>query len=78
MLQMPIDRFWVFEKNVSRIQASKNLERLQIQAGSQSKDGYESLHSRFTQEVGVVALTTPKLDRKGLNDLKELQQGPIK
>ena len=78
MLQMPIDRFWVFEKNISRIQASKNLERLHIQAGSQSKDGYESLHSRFTEEVGVVALRTPKLDREGLDNLRALQQGPIK
>jgi len=75
---MPIERFWVFEKNISRIQASKNLERLNIQAAAQGKDSYSDLHARYTHEVGVVSQQQPKLDRKGLSSLKELQQGPLK
>jgi len=75
---MPVERFWLLEKNISRIQAAQNLERLNIQAASQSKDGYEATHMRFTQEIGVVAQSQPKLDRKGLGKLKNLQQGPMK
>ena len=75
---MPVERFWLFEKNISRIESTKNMERLNIQAASQSKNSYDELHARYKQEIGVVSQQQPKLDREGLNKLKDLQQGPIK
>jgi hypothetical protein len=78
VLQMPIERFWTLEKNITRIQASYNLESLNIQAAGQSKEGYSELHDRFTREIGVVTQEAPKLDREGLSNLKNLQQGPMK
>lgn len=74
---MPIERFWLFEKNITRLQATANMERLNVQAASQSKKGYEELHERYKEEVGVVSRQQPKLDSEGLNKLKDLQQGPM-
>ena len=53
------------------------MERLNVQAASQSKKGYEELHERYKEEVGVVSKQQPKLDSEGLNKLKDLQQGPM-
>ena len=77
VLGMQIEQFWLLEKNINRIRAQENLERLNVLAGSQSKDGYESLHARFLDEIGVVTREQPKLDSEGLGKLRDLQQGPM-
>lgn len=51
------------------------MQTLDAQVASQSKDGYEDMHQRLKQILGTVAEATPELDRKGLDSLKNLQQG---
>lgn len=72
---MPIDRFWLIEKNISRIEAYQTMQRLDVNVASQHKDSYRDMHENLKRIIGVVAMDTPKLDKKGLQGLKGLQQG---
>lgn len=71
---MPVKRFWLFDKNVSRIEATENIQTLDLIVASRHNDNYKDLHERLRQQLGVIVLETPKLDSKGLAGLKNMVQ----
>jgi len=71
---MPVKRFWLFDKNVSRIEATGSIQTLDLMVASGSKDGYEDMHERLKQQIGVIALEAPKLDSEGLAGLRDMVQ----
>ena len=78
VLDTRIGVFWLLEKNISRLKAEDGLRQLDIGASVQSAEGYKALSEAYTREIGVQVIEQPKLDRQGLNTLKQLQQGPLK
>jgi len=72
---MPVKRFWLFDKNVSRIEATENIQTLDLIVASREKDIYKDMHESLERQIGVVALEAPKLDSKGLAGLKNIIQG---
>ena len=72
---MPVKRFWLFDKNVLRIEATESIQTLDLIVSSRDKDNYKDMHERLKQQIGVVALEAPKLDSKGLAGLKDMVQG---
>ena len=71
---MPVKRFWLFDKNVSRIEATENIQTLDLIVASRHNDNYKDLHAHLQRQIGVVALEAPKLDSEGLSGLKEMVQ----
>ena len=71
---MPVKRFWLFDKNVSRIEATENIQTLDLIVASRDKDNYKDMHKSLKQQIGVVALEAPKLDSAGLAGLKGMVQ----
>lgn len=72
---MPVKRFWLFDKNVSRIEATENIQTLDLIAASRDDKNYKDMHESLKQQIGLVALEAPKLDSKGLAGLKSIVQG---
>ena len=72
---MPVKRFWLFDKNVSRVEATENIQTLDLIVASRDKDNYKDMHEGLKRQIGVVALEAPKLDSKGLAGLKGMVQG---
>lgn len=75
VLQMPIDQFWLIEKNIARIEATQTIRRLDVAVASQSSEGYKNYHAGLVREIGSVVVETPKLDKRGLDALKGMKQG---
>lgn len=71
---MPVKRFWLFDKNVSRIEATENVQILDLIVASRDNEAYKDMHSRLREQIGVIALETPKLDSEGLAGLKAMVQ----
>jgi len=69
---MPVKRFWLFDKNVSRIEATESIQTLDLIVASRDQDNYKDMHERLKQQIGVVALEAPKLDSEGLAGLKDM------
>lgn len=74
VLSMPVKRFWLFDKNVSRIEAMESIQTLDLMVSSRDNDNYKDMHRRLQQQLGVVVLETPKLDSEGLSGLREMVQ----
>ncbi len=72
---MPVKRFWLFDKNVSRIEATESIQTLDLIVASRDNENYKNMHMRLKQQIGVIVLDTPTLDREGLAGLKEMVQG---
>lgn len=71
---MPVKRFWLFDKNVSRIEATESLQTLDLMVASGDNEAYKDMHTRLRQQLGVIALEAPKLDSEGLAGLKGMVQ----
>lgn len=71
---MPVKRFWLFDKNVSRIEATEHIQTLDLIVASRDNNNYKDMHRNLKQQIGVVALEAPKLDSKGLAGLKDMVQ----
>lgn len=69
---MPVKRFWLFDKNVSRIEATESIQTLDLIVSSRDQDNYKDMHERLKQQLGVIALEAPKLDSDGLAGLKDM------
>jgi len=72
-LALPIKRFWLLDKNISRLAAVDRLQSLDLLIASQGKEGYDDMRRRLVHEIGTVTLEAPKLDRRGLDFLKNMQ-----
>ena len=71
---MPVKRFWLFDKNVSRIEATESIQTLDLIVASRDNDNYKNMHERLRQQLGTIALEAPKLDSEGLAGLKNIVQ----
>ncbi len=71
---MPVKRFWLFDKNVSRIEATENIQTLDLIVASRDNGTYKDMHHRLREQIGVIALEAPKLDSEGLAGLKNMVQ----
>lgn len=71
---MPVKRFWLFDKNVSRIEATENIQTLDLIVASRDNGTYKDMHYRLKEQIGVIALEAPKLDSEGLAGLKNMVQ----
>lgn len=74
VLLMPVKRFWLFDKNVSRMEAAETLLDLDRTVAASSTEGYKDMHERLKQQLGVIALDAPKLDSAGLAGLASMNQ----
>ncbi len=71
---MPVKRFWLFDKNASRIEATGYIQILDLMVASRDKDSYKDMHTSLKLQIGVVTLEAPKLDSVGLAGLKGMVQ----
>lgn len=77
VLRTPLAAFWMLNRNLDRLRAEEDLRALQVSIVGSGKDGkaVESLDRQLRTEMGQVTIAKPKLDRKGLNELRTLQRG---
>lgn len=71
---MPVKRFWLFDKNVSRIEATESILILDLIVSSRDNESYKDMHRRLKEQIGVIALEAPELDSEGLAGLKGMVQ----
>lgn len=71
---MPIRRFWLLEKNVSRLEAASDLRRLDVATAVLSAENHRQLGEKLARELGSVVVEEAKLDKRGLESLKGLAQ----
>jgi len=72
VLAMPIKRFWLLEKNISRLEALDGIRQLDITVASQGKEGYEDMHRQLKGQIGLITVVTPELDKRGLEGLRNM------
>ena len=72
---MPVKRFWLFDKNVTRLEATENIQTLDLIVSSREQENYGKMHDSLKEQIGIVTLEAPKLDSEGLAGLAGLVQG---
>lgn len=75
VMRMPIRAFWVFGRNIDRIEAQKQLGSLEIANKAQSSEATQELFERLVLTLGEVVegdVVVEPLDREGLDALKNL------
>jgi len=73
-MNMPIKTFWIFLENINRLLAERDLRSLSVNTVSQSADSetYEKYKKGLLAEIGNTTQVKEKLDRAGLNQLKQM------
>ncbi|MCP1540057.1 hypothetical protein [Methylorubrum extorquens] len=79
---MPLKTFWLFSKNIDRLQAELDLRLLQVMSAASSGEAYGALIERLQRQVGTIVRQSPdaiaeiaqeeQLDRAGLAELKAM------
>lgn len=69
---MPVKRFWLFDKNVPRIEATEHMQTLDLIVASRDQKTYKEMHMRLKEQIGTIAMEAPKLDSKGLDGLRNM------
>ena len=77
---MPVTTFWMLNRNVDRLTAERGLRDVALMAASQSSEGVKEVIEGLKKQMGspikfeehAPPRETPKLDREGLNSLKDL------
>lgn len=73
LLQMPVRRFWLLEKNITRMQAERELRQLPIVLAPNAKDSVQELAGRLSQELGsTVTVHVAKRDADATQRLAKL------
>lgn len=72
LLELPIRTFWFLNECVNRLEAESNLRKLEVFASAQSVEGYESLRQSLVNQMGLMMVKTPKLDKQGLDLLRNM------
>lgn len=71
---MPINRFWILEKNADRIKAEEDLRALNIAGASQSAENFRKVSDQLTRIIGATVVREEKLDRGGLEMLRSMSK----
>lgn len=75
-MDMPLRAFWVFNANVSRLQAELDIRLLNVLASSQSSDGYQDHMSSLRQECGTPVVSIDnRRDENATEKLREALLG---
>jgi hypothetical protein len=76
LLQMPLRRFWLLDKNITRLQAERELRQLPVMAATNGGDLVKVLADRLSQELGtVVTVNVMTRDPDATSKLKRLSAG---
>lgn len=68
VMTMPLRAFWVFNKNIARIQAESEMRALNVLSASQSVDGYSDQMTRLEEEHGTPLVTIDNRRDLGATD----------
>jgi len=72
LLRMPINRFWLLESNIQKLQAERDIRQMRLLLGAQSTQTRE-LAEQLSSELGTVVIeTNPDRDVEGIKRLKQL------
>jgi hypothetical protein len=71
LLEMPIKRFWLLDKNVVRIRAERDFRSLAISCAPHAKDITE-LHAKLTEELQAPVELNMERDPDATSKLKNL------
>lgn len=72
IMNMPIERFWLFSESVDRINASDDMRQLAIHTSITNKDALQEKADEFTETIGTVVVKDYMRDAEGINKLKML------
>jgi hypothetical protein len=75
IMRMPIRAFWVFGRNIDRIDAQRRLGDLQVANSAQSGEAAQELGQQLVLELGEVLepdVIAEPLDRAGLDNLRAM------
>ena len=76
LLQMPLRRFWLLEKNITRLQAERELRQLPILASANSGSHLKELTERLSRELGtIVTVNVTARDPDATSKLMRLAGG---
>lgn len=73
VIEMPIRSFWVFSRNIDRIEAQERIGALEVANHAQSGEGATQLNERLVLVLGEVVepdVMVEGLDRAGLDELR--------
>jgi hypothetical protein len=76
VMELPIDAFWLMNRNIGRIQATEDVRSLEVAISAQSGEGFKSQRERLIAETGVVfkgaQVYDDERDQAGFEELKAL------
>jgi hypothetical protein len=76
LMAMPIRAFWLFSRNIYRIDATEQRSAVRVAVAAQSPEALTDLHNdiqRITADVVTSDITLENLDSSGLDDLRSMQ-----
>lgn len=71
LFDMPIKRFWLLNQSIERIEAQRAIRNLTVAAAAQGSA--TEVRDAFLAEMGAVVIGAAKMDKEGLNSLKQMQ-----
>jgi hypothetical protein len=75
VMRLPVRAFWMFNRNIQRVSAEKDLRAMRVHASASSGEAIAALREALVAEIGSVTKQDPlkaKLDREALNELRTL------
>jgi hypothetical protein len=73
ILNMPLRRFWLLSGMIQRIEAQRDLRFLTVLRAANAKpDDRRDFERSLVEQVGTIAVIYDKLDRAGLERLRQL------
>lgn len=75
VLDTPLKTFWVLNAKIDQLRAEEDMRQMRLiqTANSQSKEAIQGLWRDLQKEVGTPFKEKDELDRKGLEELRQLQ-----
>lgn len=65
---MPLKFFWLYVKNIERLEADEDLRQLALLYYCQTGEGVQELHERLTTLRGQIQIYQPKVQQLDLDD----------
>lgn len=79
VLSMPARRFWLMERNISRIQSANDLRTINATAAASSEKAYSEVTDRLREDLGEVSKVIPpkyvRREEGATNRMKQLSKG---
>jgi len=72
IMEMPVDRFWLFSGCVDRMNASEDMRRVAAQTAINSQESQDKALDSYSDVIGTIVIKDYERDAESINRLKML------